>query len=163
MNIVVVEPHKYLLSVVCKHLGQMKQVNMCIPLLKKEDLIPLLARHANNLDAIIYDSSPFKEGSRDFGLITYVQICYPSIKILIYSFFRLGSHIFSMYSRGVPAYLFKERDNLFFELLTALDCIMQGEMYYKGEVREILEEYLLFARRSHLNLRKPKNQLTLAG
>lgn len=142
MKIMIVDSHAYLLESLYRFFLRSGIASSCLLLQSEKDVIPMLKGNWGDTDIIILDhSNGFTRASETY-LISYIQRYFPLTRILIYSLFRLGSHIYKMYSQAVQGYIFKEGDDSYAELLVAMSYLMQGKFHYRGEVKATLEEYL---------------------
>ena len=108
----------------------------------KEESMNILAEAQGDAPVVLMDVH-LTQGEPD-GLIFARDLreYFPHIKIIMYSFHKVGAYIYYMYRIGVHGYLFK--DAKLSQLVEAIRRVKDGQLYYQGAVQKRLEAYKKF-------------------
>lgn len=105
------------------------------------DTLPL------EIDVIILDVQLSCHQPEGMMYASFIRKQFPEIKILVFSFYKIGAYVYHMHKQGIHGFLFKESGPA--EIVKAIETIHNEKLYYKGQVDVLLKRYTSYLDKSN--------------
>lgn len=139
INILIIDNHTSLRTTLHQMLDKESGINVLYTVDKAASKTALM-KWEDEVDVVLMDVN-LSQGEPD-GLVhaRFLREKYPFLKVIMYSFHKVGAYIYHLYRLGVHAYLFK--DSQFSHLVEAIRTVKAGHLYYEGAVKKRMENYI---------------------